>query len=350
MQSKLDLHLEFNIKMNNLQFCSGLIGVILLAKLAPSIGNKGGILHPEITSKYFAVFLLFFINGVTLPIETLKAALFRVDVHCLIQGFTFVVFPAFMYILVMMLHYSFLHPAILDGMMILSVMPPPVSSAIMMTKAVGGNVAAALFNSAFGSMMGVFITPSLIMLLFGRSEIEVPTEIIIKQLFITVVVPVVLGQIVRIYTLEWLNKKNLPFNSISQWLIFFIIYTTFCASFSREISGLDTVSFLFLTFLMFALLVAQQMFLFWFSHTVLKYSRSLSLAILYTASHKNIALGIPVIEIIFEGNQNISYLATPLLLYNPIQIVFGGMTLTYFQKWLGSPKGSRVLPTYQSQV
>uniref|UniRef100_A0A2C9M830 Sodium/bile acid cotransporter n=1 Tax=Biomphalaria glabrata TaxID=6526 RepID=A0A2C9M830_BIOGL len=333
MQSKLDLHLEFNIKMNNLQFCSGLIGVILLAKLAPSIGNKGGILHPEITSKYFAVFLLFFINGVTLPIETLKAALFRVDVHCLIQGFTFVVFPAFMYILVMMLHYSFLHPAILDGMMILSVMPPPVSSAIMMTKAVGGNVAAALFNSAFGSMMGVFITPSLIMLLFGRSEIEVPTEIIIKQLFITVVVPVVLGQIVRIYTLEWLNKKNLPFNSISQ-----------------EISGLDTVSFLFLTFLMFALLVAQQMFLFWFSHTVLKYSRSLSLAILYTASHKNIALGIPVIEIIFEGNQNISYLATPLLLYNPIQIVFGGMTLTYFQKWLGSPKGSRVLPTYQSQV
>uniref|UniRef100_A0A2C9M840 Uncharacterized protein n=1 Tax=Biomphalaria glabrata TaxID=6526 RepID=A0A2C9M840_BIOGL len=292
MQSKLDLHLEFNIKMNNLQFCSGLIGVILLAKLAPSIGNKGGILHPEITSKYFAVFLLFFINGVTLPIETLKAALFRVDVHCLIQGFTFVVFPAFMYILVMMLHYSFLHPAILDGMMILSVMPPPVSSAIMMTKAVGGNVAAALFNSAFGSMMGVFITPSLIMLLFGRSEIEVPTEIIIKQLFITVVVPVVLGQIVRIYTLEWLNKKNLPFNSISQ-----------------EISGLDTVSFLFLTF-----------------------------------------LSIPVIEIIFEGNQNISYLATPLLLYNPIQIVFGGMTLTYFQKWLGSPKGSRVLPTYQSQV
>uniref|UniRef100_A0A2C9M833 Sodium/bile acid cotransporter n=1 Tax=Biomphalaria glabrata TaxID=6526 RepID=A0A2C9M833_BIOGL len=334
MQSKLDLHLEFNIKMNNLQFCSGLIGVILLAKLAPSIGNKGGILHPEITSKYFAVFLLFFINGVTLPIETLKAALFRVDVHCLIQGFTFVVFPAFMYILVMMLHYSFLHPAILDGMMILSVMPPPVSSAIMMTKAVGGNVAAALFNSAFGSMMGVFITPSLIMLLFGRSEIEVPTEIIIKQLFITVVVPVVLGQIVRIYTLEWLNKKNLPFNSISQ-----------------EISGLDTVSFLFLTFLIIGLQICIMVFLAVMSSSALfKLKSSDIAAVVYCASHKYITLGIPVIEIIFEGNQNISYLATPLLLYNPIQIVFGGMTLTYFQKWLGSPKGSRVLPTYQSQV
>ncbi|XP_013092534.2 sodium/bile acid cotransporter 7-B-like isoform X3 [Biomphalaria glabrata] len=342
MQSKLDLHLEFNIKMNNLQFCSGLIGVILLAKLAPSIGNKGGILHPEITSKYFAVFLLFFINGVTLPIETLKAALFRVDVHCLIQGFTFVVFPAFMYILVMMLHYSFLHPAILDGMIILSVMPPPVSSAIMMTKAVGGNVAAALFNSAFGSMMGVFITPSLIMLLFGRSEIEVPTEIIIKQLFITVVVPVVLGQIVRIYTLEWLNKKNLPFNSISQWLIFFIIYTTFCASFSREISGLDTVSFLFLTFLIIGLQICIMVFLAVMSSSALfKLKSSDIAAVVYCASHKSITLGIPVIEIIFEGNQNISYLATPLLLYNPIQIVFGGMTLTYFQKWLGSPKGSR---------
>ena len=32
-------------------------------------------------------------------------------------------------------------------------MPPPVSSAVILTKAVGGNEAAAIFNSAFGSFL-----------------------------------------------------------------------------------------------------------------------------------------------------------------------------------------------------
>ena len=32
-------------------------------------------------------------------------------------------------------------------------MPPPVSSAVILTKAVGGNDAAAIFNSAFGSFL-----------------------------------------------------------------------------------------------------------------------------------------------------------------------------------------------------
>lgn len=32
-------------------------------------------------------------------------------------------------------------------------MPPPVSSAVILTKAVGGNDAAAVFNSAFGSFL-----------------------------------------------------------------------------------------------------------------------------------------------------------------------------------------------------
>ena len=38
-------------------------------------------------------------------------------------------------------------------------MPPPVSSAVILTKAVGGNEAAAVFNSILGSFLGVFVTP-----------------------------------------------------------------------------------------------------------------------------------------------------------------------------------------------
>ena len=39
-------------------------------------------------------------------------------------------------------------------------MPPPVSSAVILTKAVGGNEAAAIFNSAFGSFLVSSNNPS----------------------------------------------------------------------------------------------------------------------------------------------------------------------------------------------
>lgn len=47
-------------------------------------------------------------------------------------------------------------------------MPPPVSSAVILTRAANGNETAAIFNSVLGSFLGILITP--ISLLFNVSE------------------------------------------------------------------------------------------------------------------------------------------------------------------------------------
>ena len=49
------------------------------------------------------------------------------------------------------------------SLLALSCMPPPVSSAVILTKSVGGNEAAAIFNSALGSIIGVVVTPALLL-------------------------------------------------------------------------------------------------------------------------------------------------------------------------------------------
>jgi sodium/bile acid cotransporter 7 len=36
-------------------------------------------------------------------------------------------------------------------------MPPPVSSAVILTKSAAGDEAAAIFNSALGSLLGIFV-------------------------------------------------------------------------------------------------------------------------------------------------------------------------------------------------
>lgn len=58
-------------------------------------------------------------------------------------------------------------PAILRGVLVVCCLPPPVSSAAILTRAAGGNEAAAIFNSAFGSFLGIFVTPPLLMKVVG---------------------------------------------------------------------------------------------------------------------------------------------------------------------------------------
>ena len=54
----------------------------------------------------------------------------------------------------------------------LSCLPPPVSSAVILTQAAGGNEAAAVFNSALGSVLGIFATPFLLLSLVGAFPIS----------------------------------------------------------------------------------------------------------------------------------------------------------------------------------
>ena len=60
-------------------FIIGLCLVILLAKLEPSIGRKGGIIRPEFTVKYLAVSFIFLNSGLSLKTEELKNAVTQVS-------------------------------------------------------------------------------------------------------------------------------------------------------------------------------------------------------------------------------------------------------------------------------
>ncbi|KAI8479797.1 hypothetical protein Bbelb_424560 [Branchiostoma belcheri] len=199
-------------------FLLGIVFVISMAKVDPSLGVKGGPLKPEYTVKYFAVSFIFFNSGLSLKTEDLTSALFQVKLHGFIQTFTLVFIPCLIRVLIKGLQYSPINPWLLKGLMVVGCMPPPVSSAVILTKAVGGNEAAAIFNSALGSFLGIFVTPVLLLLFLG-SPSAVPYSTIFGQLTLTVVVPLIVGQVVRRYVKDWLEKSKPPFGSISRQVL-----------------------------------------------------------------------------------------------------------------------------------
>ncbi|XP_031797278.1 sodium/bile acid cotransporter 7 isoform X4 [Sarcophilus harrisii] len=132
-------------------FC--IVLAIVLAKMDPSVGAKGGPLKPETTITYIAVSTIFFNSGLSLKTEELTSALMHIKLHLFVQIFTLAFFPTTIWLFLQLLSVTSINEWLLKGLQTVGCMPPPVSSAVILTKAVGGNEAAAIFNSAFGSFL-----------------------------------------------------------------------------------------------------------------------------------------------------------------------------------------------------
>ena len=133
--------------------CRGVVLSIAGARAAPAVGARDGPLYPDITVKYLAVALIFFLSGLGLRPRQLAGAVANVPPRPLIQRLHAVGRAGLRAIRVA----PFLYRAGLDrwlceGLVAVSCLPPPVSSAVILTKAAGGAQAAAIFNSAFGSL------------------------------------------------------------------------------------------------------------------------------------------------------------------------------------------------------
>src|SRR5688500_1199246 len=74
-------------------FLPGMVVAVALAWLFPSPGAKGGSLQPELVNK-LGVSLIFFLHGLTLPLAALLAGTRQWRLHVLVQGSTFLLFPA----------------------------------------------------------------------------------------------------------------------------------------------------------------------------------------------------------------------------------------------------------------
>jgi len=325
-------------------FLVGIVVFICFAKSAPWIGKKGGPLYPEITIKYVAVSVIFFNSGLSLRTEDLKLALFHYRLHVFIQGFTFACVPMFIYSLVQALSVFSINEFLLRGILVVSCMPPPVSSAVIITKAIGGNEAGAIFNSAFGSFMGIFITPILLLLLVGISG-AVPVGKIVQTLSLTVVFPLVGGQVIRPYLKEWMNRSKPPFGAVGSFMLLMIIYTTFCDTFASDVGGIKVQELLFVA----GVIISVQCFLLYFIFNAttrfnLGYAPKDIIALMFCATHKSLTLGMPILKIIYAGDKILPLISIPLLIYHPTQILLGGFLVPTLKNWLQSVSVTKAVP------
>lgn len=317
----------------------GIIVCIILSLLNPHFGAKNGPLKPELTVKYGAVSLIFFISGLSLKSDSIYHTLEQKRLHCFIQLFTFIFIPIFIQLLILVLNLFQVNPWILKGLITAACMPPPVSSAVILTRAAQGNEIAAIFNSVIGSFLGILITPLLLLINLGYTTV-IPLLDTIVQLSLTVLFPLFAGQLIRKYT--YFRGHSLPLNSIGQCALLFVIYTTFCDTFQYPEAMLSASDVLVTVFLV----VLIQMVLMGISFSLGKrfrkyYSAEDLVAIMFCSTHKSLTLGIPILRIMFQGYMHLSQISLPLLVYHPTQIIIGGLLVMHLKDWVQLQKNRR---------
>jgi sodium/bile acid cotransporter 7 len=310
-----------------------LLGVAL-AIFFPGPGAKGGFLHSEFTTK-LGVSLIFFLQGLSLPTSELTRGYKPKRLHAFVLSWNYLWFPILIGLLLFPM--SLILPAELRlGFWLLSILPTTVSSAVVFATVSGGNTSNAIFATVFSNLLSILLVPMVaVTYLATETETNIPLAPLFTKLFILIILPLIVGQILRKALPQasaTISKKAKP---CSNWIIIFIVHCAFAQSvrsgFLDQLSGGSILAVIGCT--VFTLLLASQ--LVWWTSAWLKPTREQRISAFYCASQKSLATGLPLATSILAaapGTVDAAAVLIPLMCYHPAQLVLAGFTSGRFNK------------------
>mmetsp|Transcript_26903 Transcript_26903/g.50378 ORF Transcript_26903/g.50378 Transcript_26903/m.50378 type:complete len:323 (-) Transcript_26903:974-1942(-) len=310
---------------------------VLFAKVLPSLGKNGGILRPELFIGNYGVTVIFLLSGLSLQTSELTQAISNIKLNGLIQALIFGFWPfcigvPLRYVLTNLLP-NLIPPALVDGLLIMTCLPTTVNMCIMLTSASGGNVATAICNAVISNMAGIIFTPLLLLHFFGTT-IQLPFGKMVLKLCQKVLLPVTVGQLLRMTPAkEYYKQHSKTFKRLQEVVLLGIVWNAFCNAFSDGL-GIGVKESIFLMLLLPSLhLATLGAFFKFFSLPSFQFSRSEAVAAMFCASQKTLAFGLPLVNTIFQGNPNLAAFCAPIMFIHPLQMTIGSFLLPMIQKY-----------------
>jgi solute carrier family 10 (sodium/bile acid cotransporter), member 7 len=307
-----------------------------LAKAYPPLGAK--YLYPEYTATWLAVCITFFLAGLGLKTSELrKAVTSRMYFNVVVQGFNFFVDSAIVYgISRLLVHVDVLTKGLADGMVICSCLSMTINTVLVLTKSGGGDEPSAVFNAAAGSLIGVLLSPLLILGYLGVSA-EINVIEVFYRLSLRVLVPLFVGQMVQKLStaaVSFVASHKKGVKRAQELLLVFIVYTVFCTTFSDD----DRKNRISQVFIMIACVLTTLLSLMMLAWYTLKFlfpaEPELVVMGLFGCTHKTVATGTPLITAMYQDDPNIGSYMLPLLIWHASQIVIGSYIAPKLAVWV----------------
>lgn len=230
-------------------FLIGIAGASLLAYFFPEWGDT--------LKKYgffsAGIFLAFFITGLCLETRSILRQVQEIRAPVAAVFSSLFLYPLLAWLLALpVLPYEFV-----IGVCIIGVGPVTVSSGTIMTAIARGNVPLSLFICILTSFLAIFSIPLMLnMLLSVGGTVELPVLRMLGGLVLKVLVPIILGQIVRPFIRRFIQQINHPLSVFQSWVIILIIFRAVSSSADNiNQAGTEIISIIiFMVFLHFFML------------------------------------------------------------------------------------------------
>lgn len=311
-------------------FTTGILTSVVLGLALPCHG-AGAEVFKGLTNA--AIVLLFFLYGVKLSRKSVVEGLLHWRLQAMVFFFTFVFFPIFIPLMRPLME-PLVGASLFLGLVYVACLPSTVQSSIAFTSVAGGNVPAAVCAASVSSLMGVFLTPFLVSLLFATNGggAEVGPDAVVK-ICSQVLLPFVLGQLSQRWLRAWVHshKKLIGYND--KGTIWLVVYTSFSDATAggywgqlhwQQLGGLILACFLLLCCIHATTYGVSRL---------LGFSREDRITIVFCGSKKSLAVGAPMMLAIFGSLDN--NLLLPLMIFHQVQL----MTCAHLAK-IWQPKGA----------
>ncbi|MDO5731959.1 bile acid:sodium symporter family protein [Corynebacterium sphenisci] len=302
-----------------------LIVLILVAlALAIAFPARGAFAEGFGVATKLAIALLFFLYGARLSPREALDGLRHWRLHLTILALTFIAFPLLGLALKPL--DLVLSPGLYLGVLYLTLVPSTVQSSVNFTSIARGNVAGAIVSASASNLLGIVITPVLVMLLMATGGgVHVDGSVFV-DISLQLLLPFAIGQLTRRWTLHLAAARRT--RNVDRISIAMVVYSAFSEGMVEGIWSTVPVRDLIV---LCVLSVAMVELLLRASGALARrmgFNRADRIAIQFCGSKKSLATGLPMAAVIFGGDAGVIIL--PLMIFHQIQLM---MCAWYAARW-----------------
>ena len=216
--------------------------MVLIAFSLPGVG----LFVREYKILNLGIFLAFFITGLTLETSSLVDQLKNGKVLVAAVVSSLFIFPGIAYFLAQLVFRSW--PDLSIGALIIGVAPVTVASGTVMTAIALGNVPLSLFICVLCNFMSILTIPVVLNLFlqFGDTVIDLPVVQMLTGLMIKVLIPTLIGQLLRPKLKKIIAPYGKQFSIFNQAIVLLIILNAVSSSTSQLLKVGPILALLFL--------------------------------------------------------------------------------------------------------
>jgi len=209
-------------------FFLGIAVVVVLAFNFPVAGAK----VKQWNILKVGIFIAFLITGLTLETKAIADEVKNIKVLSAAIISSLVLFPLITFLLVNIFYKNTFDFVV--GACIIATAPATVASGTVLTAIARGNIPLSLFICIASNFTAIFTIPfSLNFLLRFNQSMNLPVFAMIKSLILIVLIPVILGQILRIKARHLIVPYKKLFSIFSQLIVLLIIFNAVSSSTSK---------------------------------------------------------------------------------------------------------------------